>query len=398
MMPNHIYLDHGATTPLHPLVFDSMLPWLQQSFANPSSLYGPAREARQAIERSRATVADILGCRPAEVTFTSGGTESVNAALRGIALAQQRARSGTEIVTTTIEHQAVLHTCQSLEHFGFATHLTDVDSQGRVLTESIEAAIGPKTALVSVMLANNEVGTIEPLSEIARAARGRGAKLGKQVLVHTDAIAAAGQLPLDVNDLAVDALSLAAHKFGGPKGAGILYLRRAVPFTAQQTGGGQEHQRRAGTENVAAIVGTARALELATEGLTAGTRHMVRLRDRLISGVLQDVPGAALNGHPSERLAGNASFRLADVNGEDLLAELDQDGIAASSGSACADASWEPSHVVLAMGYTMAEAAGSVRFTLGRQTTEDEIDYVVARLPAIVSRLRLGTPALTIPS
>ncbi|HTE85563.1 MAG TPA: aminotransferase class V-fold PLP-dependent enzyme, partial [Dehalococcoidia bacterium] len=208
-MPGHIYLDHGATTPLHPQVLEAMLPWLQVSFANPSSLYGPAREAREAVEQSRSMVATILGCRPAEITFTSGGTESVNAALRGIGLAQQRARSGNEIVTTTIEHQAVLHTCQELERFGMVVRHADVDRDGRVLANSIKAAIRPKTALVSVMLANNEVGTIEPVSEIARVVRRRGTELGKQVLVHTDAIAAAGQLPLDVNVLEVDSLSLA---------------------------------------------------------------------------------------------------------------------------------------------------------------------------------------------
>jgi cysteine desulfurase len=397
-MPDYIYLDHGATTPLNPLVLDAMLPWLLASFANPSSLYGPAREARDAVERSRGTVAEILGSRPQEIIFTSGGTESVNAALRGIGLAQQRARSGNEIVTTTVEHQAVLRTCQELEQFGMQVRQAEVDPDGRVRAGAIESAIGAKTALVSVMLANNEVGTIEPVGELARSVRRQGESIGKHMLIHTDAIAAGGQLRLDVNELGVDSLSLAAHKFGGPKGAGILYLRRAVPFLAQQTGGGQEHQRRAGTEDVAAIVGTARALELATSALPSEAPRLAALRDRLIAGVLAAVPGAELNGHPTERLPGNASFRLADVHGEALLEALDAAGIAASSGSACADASWEPSHVVLAMGYTMAEAAGSVRFTLGYETRQDDIDRALVLLPEIIARLRRGASALSVTS
>jgi cysteine desulfurase len=396
-MLNHIYLDHGATTPLHPQVLEAMLPWLQTSFANPSSLYGPAREAREAVERARSSVADILNCRPSEIIFTSGGTESVNAAVRGIALAQQRSRSGNEIVTTAIEHQAVLHTSHELERFGIVVHEAAVDREALVDPEAIETLLGPRTAMVSVMLANNEVGTIEPIAAIAETVQKRGSQLGKQLLLHTDAIAAAGQLTLDVRELGVDSLSLAAHKFGGPKGAGVLYLRRGVPFTAQQTGGGQEHQRRAGTENVAAIVGTARALEIATSSLPTAVPRMTGMRDRLIAGVLDAIAGAELNGHPRDRLAGNASFRLADVHGEKLLAALDAAGIAASSGSACADASWEPSHVVLAMGCSMAEAAGSVRFTLGSETTEDEIEAVITTLPEIVSRLRGAAPALTVP-
>jgi cysteine desulfurase len=397
-MQNWIYLDHGATTPLEPAVLEAMLPWLQSSFANPSSLHAPARAARAAVEDARARVAALLGCRPAEIIFTSGGTESVNAALRGIGFAQQRARSGSEIVTTTIEHQAVLHTCQSLEKFGFTVRYVDCDPLAVIDPGAVAEAITPATALVSVMLANNEVGTIEPLSAIASAARDRGRMLGKRVLVHSDAIAAGGQLPLSVDELGVDALSLAAHKFGGPKGAGILYLRRAVPFLAQQTGGGQEHQRRAGTENVAAIVGTAAALELATDSLSQRVARMAALRDRLAEGLRARIPNAALNGHPTDRLAGNVSLRLADVHGERLLAALDRAGIAASSGSACADASWEPSHVVLAMGYSLAEAGGSVRFTLGPETTEAEIDAVLAILPAIVAQLRQSSSAAPVVS
>jgi cysteine desulfurase len=397
-MPNLIYLDHGATTPLDPRVLDAMLPWMSTSFANPSALYGPAREARAAIEAARSEVAGILGARPAEVVFTSGGTESVNAALRGIALAQQRSRSGHQIITSTIEHQAVLNTCEDLEKFGFDITYTDVDPQARVSVDELVGAVSERTAMISLMLANNEVGTIQPVQEIASLARKRGAGHGKRVLIHTDAIAAGGQLALNVDDLGVDALSLAAHKFGGPKGAGILYLRRAVPFLAQQTGGGQEHQRRAGTEHVAGIIGTARALRLATEALDTEPARLSALRDRLIAGVLQAVPGAALNGDPLQRLPGNANFRLPGVNGEDLLVGLDRAGIAASSGSACADASWEPSHVVLAMGYTLAEAGASVRFSLGSTTTAADVDTLVDRLPSIVQRLRHSAQTLPVAS
>lgn len=385
-MQSEIYLDHGATTPLEPRVLAAMLPWLQHGYGNPSALYRLAREAHAAVEDARRRVAAVLGCQPAEIVFTSGGTESINAALRGVGLAQSLARSGRQLVTTTIEHQAVLHTSQYLEKFGLRTTLIDVDSDALVEPQAIAAAITPDTALVSVMLANNEVGTIEPLADIARLVHERGRSLGKRVPVHTDAVAAGGQLPLNVERLGVDALSLAAHKFGGPKGAGVLFLRRSTPFLSQQTGGGQEWQRRAGTENVAAIVGTATALELAESVRPAAVRRLSCLRDRLINGVLAAVPGAALNGHARLRLAGNASFRLGGVDGERLLAELDAAGIAASSGSACADASWEPSHVVLAMGYSLAEATGSVRFTLGSESTAAEIDSVVARLPAIAAR------------
>jgi cysteine desulfurase len=397
-MGDLVYLDHGATTPLEPDVLAAMLPWLGASYANPSALYQSARAARASIEDSRAEVADILGCRPSEVIFTSGGTESVNLALRGIGLAQLRAHSGSRIITSTIEHQAVLHTCQYLDKFGFEISYAGVDADAMIATDEVIRSVGPDTALISLMLANNEVGTIQPIREIARAARLRGAQWGKRIVVHTDAVAAAGQIPLAVDQLEVDSLSLAAHKFGGPKGGGILYLRRGIPFLAQQTGGGQEHQRRAGTENVAAIVGTARALRIAAAALPDRVRKLKVLRDRLIVRVLRATPGAALNGHPTERLAGNVSFRLPGINGEELLFALDREGIAASSGSACADASWEPSHVVLAMGYNLADAAASVRFTLGPATTEAEIDRAAATLAQIVERFRSGEPTVSVGS
>ena len=372
-----------------------MLPWLREGFANPSALYQSARRSHRAVEESRDEVAALLGCRNSEIVFTSGGSESVNAALRGIGFAQQLARAGNTILTTAIEHQAVLHTCQYLEKFGFKTAYIRVETDGLIDPEQAAGGIVHDTALVSIMLANNEVGTIEPIAEIARLVHRAGEGLRKRVIVHTDAIAAGGQIPINLDHLGVDALSLAAHKFRGPKGAGILYLKRGVPFLAQQTGGGQEHQRRAGTENVAAITGTAAALRLAIASLNANVAHLERLRTRLISGVLSGVSGSALNGHPTLRLPGNASFRLEGVHGEELLAALDDAGIAASSGSACADASWEPSHVVLAMGFGLAEAAGSLRFTLGSTNTIQEIDQVVGLLPSIVASVRRsGSPAL----
>jgi cysteine desulfurase len=397
-MEDLVYLDHGATTPLEPAVLAAMMPWLSESYANPSALYRGARAARAAIEDARSEVATLLGCRTSEVIFTSGGTESVNLALRGIGLAQLRAHSGNRIITSTIEHQAVLHTCQYLDKFGFEISYARVDADATIATDEVTRAVGPDTALISLMLANNEVGTIQPIREIARAARLRGAQSGKRIVVHTDAVAAAGQIPLSVDQLEVDSLSLAAHKFGGPKGGGILFLRRGIPFLAQQTGGGQEHQRRAGTENVAAIVGTACALRIAVAALPGTVRRLRILRDRFIVRVLRAIPGAALNGHPTERLAGNVSFRLPGINGEELLFALDREGIAASSGSACADASWEPSHVVLAMGYTLADAAASVRFTLGPGTTEEEVDHAAATLPRVVERLRSGEPTVSVGS
>lgn len=390
-MEGYIYLDHGATTPLDPQVLKAMLPWLRASFGNPSSLYRPGQEAKAAVEEARADVARLLNAKPSEIIFTSGGSESINGALRGIGFAQHLSHSGKQIVTTGIEHQAVLHTCQYLEKFGLTTTYVRVDADALVDSEEVAEAVGPETALVSVMLANNEVGTIEPVREIARLVHRRGESLGKRIPVHTDAVAAAGQLVIDVDELGVDSLSLAAHKFGGPKGAGILYLRRGVPYLSQQTGGGQEHQRRAGTENVAAIIGTAKALQLASRRL-ATVPPLRELRDRLIAGILASVPDSALNGHPTQRLPGNMSVRLAGIDGEKLLAELDAAGIAASSGSACADASWEPSHVVLAMGYSLTEASGSVRFTLGPSNTAGEIEHVIKVLPGILEKLR-GVPA-----
>jgi cysteine desulfurase len=383
-----IYLDHAATTRLRPEALQAMLPCLMERFGNPSGSYAIARQAQRAVDDARRTVAGVLACRPSEVVFTSGGTESINAAIKGVAFAEQLAGMGDHIVTTTIEHHAVLHTCQHLEKFGFQVTYLPVDEYGLVKPEDVAHALTPRTVLVSVMAANNEVGTLEPIAEIVRAARDKGRSLDRRIPVHTDAVQAPGALPIEVGSLGVDLLSLSAHKFGGPKGAGVLYLRRSTPFLAQQAGGGQERQRRAGTEDVAGIVGTAVALRLAEEEREANVRHCQRLRDRLIEEVLAAIPAAHLTGHPELRLAKNAHFTFEDADADQLVARLDAFGVAASSGSACTSSVWEPSHVLVAMGVPLTRAAGSLRLTVGSENTDEEIDYLLSVLPGIVQELR----------
>ena len=386
-MPDCIYLDHAATTPMHAQVYEAMLPWLGARYGNPSASYALGREAQAAIDAARDQVAAVLNVRPSEVIFTSGGSESVNAAVRGIAFAGQLARTAGHVVTTAIEHHAVLHTCQELERFGIEVSYVPPDELGCVAVEAVARAVRAETGLVSVMLANNEVGTLQPVAAIARAVRQRAAALGKRIPVHTDAVQAPGWLPLDVRALGVDALSLSAHKFGGPKGAGVLYLRRGVPFLPQQTGGGQERQRRAGTENVAGIVGAALALTLAEQRREPDAPRVRDLRDRLGAAVLGSVPGATLNGDPDLRLPNNVNIAFAGLNGEALVEELDRLGVAASSGSACANTTWEPSHVLIAMGQTQERAASAVRFTLGHEQRADEIDRAATAIQTAVARL-----------
>jgi cysteine desulfurase len=383
-----IYFDHAATTPLHPQALEAMLPYLTDAFGNPSASYGLARQAQRALERSRRSVADALGSRPSEIVFTSGGSESINAALKGAAFAQQRARAGNHIITSTVEHHAVLHTCEYLEKFGFEVTYVPVDPLGLVDPDEVARAVTDRTVLVSIMAANNEVGTIEPVSEISRAVRERARSLGRRIYFHTDAVQAAGALPLNVDALGADLLSLSAHKFRGPKGAGALYLRRGTPFLAQQSGGGQERQRRAGTENVAGIVGTAVALRIAEEHRAANTAACRRLRDRLIEGILSRVPDCRLNGHREKRLPNNVNIGFGGIEGEALLSELDKAGVAASSGAACGPSTWEPSHVLLAMGVPLDRAVGSLRFTLGPTNSEEEVGYLLDVLPGMVERLR----------
>lgn len=387
-MSRFVYFDHAATTPLHPRVLEAMLLYLEERFGNPSGNYALAREAQHAVDQARRSVAEVLGCRSTEVVFTSGGSESINAALKGVAFAQKKARVGDHVVTTAVEHHAVLHTCEYLEGFGLEVTYVPVDRHGLVEPEEVVRAVSERTVLVSIMTANNEVGTIEPVAEIARALRERGRALGRRIPLHTDAVQGPGLLDLSVEALGVDLLSLSAHKFHGPKGAGVLYLRRGTPFLPQQSGGGQERQRRAGTENVAGIVGTGLALRLAEEGREANVRTCRALRDRLAEGILARIPDSQLNGHPERRLPNNVNVSFRGVEGEALLARLDREGIAASSGAACGSSTWEPSHVLMAMGLPLEMAVGSLRLTLGPASTEDEVDYVLRVLPDLVRSLR----------
>ena len=375
-----IYLDYASTTPVHPGVLQAMDPYLRQEFGNPSNLHPPGRRAAQALARARAQVAGVLGCHPDEVLFTGGGSESDNLALKGVALSRGGRR---HLVTTAIEHSAVLGAARDLEeHFGVDVTYVPVGESGIVEADAVAAAIRPDTVLVSVMLANNEIGTIQPVAEIARVARARG------VLVHTDAVQAAGFLDLDVDRLGVDLLSLSAHKFYAPKGVGVLYARRGTPLVPLIHGGDQEGRRRAGTENLPGIVACGAALELVEQHRPATCARLTALRDRLLEGIEAGVPGALLNGDRQHRLPANVNVCLGDVQGETLLLELEMEGVYASSGSACHAGSQDPSHVLLAIGRSPEVAHTAVRLTLGAPTTEAEIDRVLEVLPRAVDRVR----------
>jgi len=379
-MPERIiYLDHAATTALDQRVLEAMIPYLTTEYGNASSIYTLGRHAMQAIDVAREEVAQILNCRPTEIIFTGGGSESDNLALKGLAFAAQK--RGNHLITTPIEHHAVLHTCQYLERFGFQTTYLPVDGYGRVDPDEVARALTERTILVSVMYANNEVGTIEPIAEIGRICRAR------KIPFHVDAVQAGGALPLDVAALNVDLMSLSAHKFYGPKGVGMLYVRQGVRLLPQLQGGSQERGKRAGTENVAGIVGAATALRLAYEDLSTVQPRIQSLRDRLIAGVLK-MPGSELTGHPSERLPNNASFVFEGLEGESILLHLDLLGIAASTGSACTSGSVDPSHVLLAMGFSAEKARGSLRLTLGKENTAEDIETFLAALPGILEKLR----------
>src|SRR5437667_6549897 len=380
MSDRTIYLDHAATTALDTRVLDAMIPYLTTEYGNASSIYTLGRHAMQAIDSAREQVADILNSRPTEVTFTGCGSESDNLAIKGIAFASQK--KGNHIITTPIEHHAVLYTCQYLERFGFKTTYVPVDSYAQVDPDDVGRAITDQTILVSVMYANNEVGTIEPVAEIGRICR------AKQIPFHIDAVQAGGSLPLDVTALNADLLSLSAHKFYGPKGVGVLYMRQGIRLLPQLQGGSQERGRRAGTENVAGIVGAAAALRLAQEELPRVTPHVTALRDHLITGILS-IPRSRLTGHPSERLPNNASFCFEGVEGESILLNLDLLGIAASTGSACTSGSVDPSHVLIAMGLPPEWSHGSLRLTLGKANTEADVEAVISVLPGIIEKLRI---------
>ncbi len=387
-----IYLDHAATTPLSPRARAAMEPFLGPEFGNPSGLYELGRRAQAAVDAARRTVAECLGAEPREIIFTSGGTESINAALLGIATAMRRGGLGAHVITTAIEHHAGLHAAQTLETLGFDVTYVGCDRWGRVHAEEVEAALRTDTVLVSVMLANNEVGTIQPVEAVADAVRRFAARTGHRPMLHTDAVQAAGWLRLDVSSLGVDALSLSAHKFGGPKGSGILFLRRGTPFQPLLAGGGQEHQKRAGTENVAGIAGTAAALAEAATGIAERRARVWALRERLREALLRRVPRASLNGCQEGCLPHILNVAFDGIESEALVRALDERGVAVSSGSACSNSTWEPSHVLLAMGVPIRTAAGSIRFSQGEGTTEDEVEVAAERTAEAIALLRAGSP------
>jgi cysteine desulfurase len=385
-----IYLDHAATTPTDPQVLAAMLPYFSTIAGNPSSIHQAGRLALQGLDDAREQVARVLNCARKEVIFTGGGSESNNLALKGVAYEQRRRGRGAHIITSAIEHHAVLHAADSLAQDGFTVTVLPVDANGLVRPDDLRAALRPDTTLVSIMYANNEMGAIQPIAELGAICREH------KVLFHTDAVQAAGLLPLDVQALNVDLLTLTAHKFYGPKGVGLLYVRHGTPLWPQINGGGQERRRRAGTENVAGIVGLATALTLAEMRRPSHATQMAMLRDRLIAGILAAVPQSSLNGHAQQRLPNNANISFACVESESVLLLLDQAGICASSGSACSSGSLEPSHVLLAMGIDTDAAIGSVRFSLGQGVTEAAIDYVVATLPPLINRLRDVVPCAAV--
>ena len=387
-----IYMDHAGTTSLAPEVLQAMTPYFTQHFGNPSSIHTIGQEARYALDEARERVARILNCRPREIVFTGGGTESDNAAIIGVATALQE--TGNHIITSSAEHHAILHTCQHLESQGYEATYLPVDPHGIVQPDTVYQAITPRTTLVSIMYANNEIGAINPLPQIAAAIKQRAAELSRTILFHTDAVQAAGYLPLDVKMLGADLLSLSGHKFHGPKGTGVLYIRRGAPFLPLILGGGQERERRSGTENIPGIIGLSVALETADAQRDQTAQHCATLRDRIIREILDRIPNTRLNGHPTQRLPNNANFSFAGIEGEPILLGLDLAGIAASSGSACSSGSLEPSHVLLALGQSAETARGSLRLTLGKNNTQAEVDYLLQTLPDLIDRLR-KLPTLT---
>ncbi|MBP8252325.1 MAG: cysteine desulfurase NifS [Herpetosiphon sp.] len=381
-----MYLDHAATTPPDPHVVHAMLPYLSESFGNPSSIYRLGRAALDGLDDARETVAAILGAKRKEIVFTSGGSESNNLAIKGVAFAQRDAGRGNHIITSAIEHHAVLHAVEYLEHFGFDITILPVDNDGIVDPAAVRAAIKPTTTLVTIMAANNEIGTIQPIAEIGAICREH------DVLFHTDAVQMVGALPVNVKALNVDLLTLTAHKFYGPKGSGALYVRRGVPLLPQINGGSQERRLRAGTENVAGIVGLATALRIAHEQLEQSIAHNTMLRDRLIDGIMQRIEHVHVNGHRTQRLPNNVNMSFDFIEGESMLLLLDQQNIYASSGSACTSGSLDPSHVLMALGMSPERAHGSLRLTVGRSNTVEQIDRLLEMLPPMVERLRSVSP------
>ncbi|MBC7242425.1 MAG: cysteine desulfurase NifS [Anaerolineae bacterium] len=380
-----LYFDHAATTPTRPEVIQAMMPYFTEHAGNPSSIHMFGQRAKRALDEARRTVADVLGAKPAEIYFTSGATESNNIAIQGAA--KSYAMFGRHLITSAFEHHAVLHTFQALEKQGFQVTYLPVDEQGLVRPEEVEKALRPDTILVSIMLANNEVGTVQPIQEIAGILRRRG------ILFHTDAVQAVGKIPVNVRELGVDMLSLTAHKFYGPKGVGALYVREGVEIAPLFFGGHQEGVLRPGTQNVPGIVGLAAALRLACQEMKDEGARMRRLRDLLEQSITERIPDVHVNGHPDKRLAHISNVSFAGLDGEALLLALDMQGIAVSTGSACTAGSTEPSHVLRAMGVDPLWARGSIRFSLGRDTTEEDIRFLIEVLATAVSRLRQMAPA-----
>jgi len=381
-----IYLDYAATTPTHPEVVKAMLPYFTEAFGNPSSIYSCGQQARGAIEESRTKIADLIGARDEEIVFTSGGTEADNFAIKGVASSKES--KGNHILTSPIEHHAVIETCKFLERRGFSITYLPVDEYGLVDPSDVKKAITDKTILISVMHANNEIGTIEPIAEIGRIAREAG------IYFHTDTVQTVGHIPINVDELGVDLLSISAHKLYGPKGVGALYIRKGTKLVSLVHGGEQERGQRAGTYNVPGIIGFGRAVELAQQEMNQEAERLTPLRDKLINGLLERIDHTRLNGHPRKRLPNNVNISVDFVEGESMCLGLDLAGICASTGSACASSTLEPSHVLLATGLSPERAYGSLRFTLGKWTTEEEIDQVLEVLPPLVAKLRAMSPLL----
>ena len=381
-----IYLDYAATTPTAPQVVEAMLPYLSDVFGNPSSIHSFGQEAKAAVEGARDKIAALIGARGEEIVFTGSGTEADNFAIQGTAYASEG--KGNHIITTPIEHHAVMETCKFFQGRGFEVTYLPVDSYGLVDPQDVKKAITDKTILISVMLANNEVGTIEPIAEIGEIARQAG------IYFHTDAVQAVGHIPVKVDELGVDMLAMSAHKFYGPKGVGALYIRKGTKLIPLMHGGEHERRRRAGTENVPAIVGLGKAAEIAQREMDAEAKRLIHLRDKLLKGLMGRIEHIRLNGHPARRLPNNVNVSIEFVEGESMLLNLDLEGIAASTGSACSSGSLEPSYVLLAMGLSHELSHGSLRFSLGRETTEEDIERVLEVSPRIIAKLRAMSPML----
>lgn len=384
MSCNQIYFDHGATTAVRPEVIAKMLPYFGLSYGNPSSVYKLAKSSKYAINSARETIANCINAQADEIYFTGCGSESDNWALKGILSANKN--KGNHIITTAIEHHAIISTCEYLEKQGYEVTYVPVDEYGVVNPEDIEKAITDKTVLISVMFANNEIGTIEPIKEIGEIARKHN------IYFHTDAVQAVGHIPVDVEEMNIDLLSMSAHKFNGPKGIGALYIKKGVKIDNLIHGGGQEKSKRAGTENVPSIVGMAEALRLSCEEMEEHNKKLIELRDKLISEIQRTIPYVKLNGHPTNRLPSNVNFSFNFIEGESLLLSLDLKGICASTGSACASGSLDPSHVLLGIGLTHEIAHGSLRITLGYENENHEVNYLLQELPGIVEKLRMMSP------